>query len=175
MRARDENTHFFVESLLSKFGRPGRFHPNPQLRGSKTPPRKLRPWALGFLSRRPQESEFPFSVCLSQKDCNSVESNMGTLPLRADERVSGLSFAADSFSVALKDGRFISVPLVWYPQALPRHSGTAQPLEDRRRRLWHTLARPRRRPEHRRPPARGARAATPGNQLRHLRFPADSV
>ena len=39
---------------------------------------------------------------------------MGTLPLRADERVSGVSFAADSFSVTLKDGRVISVPLVWY-------------------------------------------------------------
>ncbi len=35
MRAHDENTHFFVESLLSKFGRPGRFHPNPEPRGPK--------------------------------------------------------------------------------------------------------------------------------------------
>ena len=40
---------------------------------SKTPPRRLRPCALGFLSRRPQGSEFPLSLCLCQKECNSVE------------------------------------------------------------------------------------------------------
>jgi uncharacterized protein DUF2442 len=43
---------------------------------------------------------------------------MGTLPLRADERVSHVSFSADSFSVTLKDGRVISVPLAWYPKLL---------------------------------------------------------
>jgi hypothetical protein len=124
MRARDENTHYFVESLLSKFGRPGRFHPNPQPRGSQTPPRKLRPYALGFLSRRPLGSEFVLSVCLCQRDCNSVESDKGHLPLRADERVSGVSFSDDSLSVTLKDGRLISVPLAWYPKLL--HSAPEQ-------------------------------------------------
>jgi len=43
---------------------------------------------------------------------------MGTLPLRADERVSDVSFSADSLSVTLKDGRVISVPLAWYPKLL---------------------------------------------------------
>jgi hypothetical protein len=43
---------------------------------------------------------------------------MGILALKADERVSGVSFTADSMSVALKDGRTISVPLAWYPRLL---------------------------------------------------------
>jgi hypothetical protein len=33
MRALDGNMQFSVVTLLSKFGRPGRFHPNPQPRG----------------------------------------------------------------------------------------------------------------------------------------------
>ena len=41
---------------------------------------------------------------------------MGILALKADERVAGVSFAGDSLSVALKDGRIISVPLAWYPR-----------------------------------------------------------
>jgi hypothetical protein len=43
---------------------------------------------------------------------------MGILALGADERVAGLSFTADSLSVALKDGRTITVPLAWYPRLL---------------------------------------------------------
>jgi Protein of unknown function (DUF2442) len=43
---------------------------------------------------------------------------MGILALKADERVSNVSFAADSLSVALMDGRIISVPLAWYPRLL---------------------------------------------------------
>jgi Protein of unknown function (DUF2442) len=43
---------------------------------------------------------------------------MGILALQADERVSGVSFAADSLSVSLMDGRAISVPLAWYPRLL---------------------------------------------------------
>src|SRR5580692_10690466 len=70
MRARDENTHFSVESLLSKFGRTGRFHPNPQPRGSTTPPQKHRSCVLGFLSRRPQESEFVSSLRPEPTGCN---------------------------------------------------------------------------------------------------------
>ncbi len=38
--------------------------------------------------------------------------------LKADERVSSVSFSADSLSVALMDGRTISVPLAWYPRLL---------------------------------------------------------
>jgi hypothetical protein len=43
---------------------------------------------------------------------------MGILALKADERVSGVSFSADSLSVSLMDGRTISVPLAWYPRLL---------------------------------------------------------
>jgi hypothetical protein len=43
---------------------------------------------------------------------------MGILALKADERVASVSFPADSLSVALKDGRTISVPLAWYPRLL---------------------------------------------------------
>jgi|SRR6266436_777118 len=38
--------------------------------------------------------------------------------LKADERVSSVSFTADLLSVALMDGRTISVPLTWYPRFL---------------------------------------------------------
>jgi len=37
---------------------------------------------------------------------------------KADERVSRVSFTADSLSVALMDGRTICVPLAWYPWLL---------------------------------------------------------
>ena len=43
---------------------------------------------------------------------------MGIFALKADERVAGVSFTADSLSVALKDGRTITVPLTWYPRLL---------------------------------------------------------
>src|SRR6266481_3512284 len=49
---------------------------------------------------------------------------MGILALKADERVSGVSFTADSLIVALMDGRTISVPLAWYPRLL--HSSKEQ-------------------------------------------------
>jgi hypothetical protein len=43
---------------------------------------------------------------------------MGTLALAADERVTDVEFTDDTLSVALMDGRVISVPLVWYPKLL---------------------------------------------------------
>ena len=43
---------------------------------------------------------------------------MGILALAADERVAGVQFETDSFSVLLKDGRSITVPLAWYPKLL---------------------------------------------------------
>jgi hypothetical protein len=43
---------------------------------------------------------------------------MGTLALAADERVADVGFTDDTLSVALMDGRVISVPLVWYPRLL---------------------------------------------------------
>jgi hypothetical protein len=36
----------------------------------------------------------------------------------ADERVLGVEFSDDAFSVSLRDGRIITVPLVWYPRLL---------------------------------------------------------
>jgi hypothetical protein len=43
---------------------------------------------------------------------------MGILALRADERVSDVKFTKDALSVALRDGRTITVPLAWYPRLL---------------------------------------------------------
>jgi hypothetical protein len=41
---------------------------------------------------------------------------MGILALAADERVVDVKFTKDTFSVALRDGRTITVPLAWYPR-----------------------------------------------------------
>lgn len=43
---------------------------------------------------------------------------MGITPTRADERVRGLSFSEDSFTVELMDGRSITAPLAWFPRLL---------------------------------------------------------
>lgn len=43
---------------------------------------------------------------------------MGILALAADERVAGVEFTTDALSVLLKDGRTISVPLVWFSKLL---------------------------------------------------------
>jgi Protein of unknown function (DUF2442) len=43
---------------------------------------------------------------------------MGILALAADERVVDVEFTDDALSVALMDGRVITVPLVWYPRLL---------------------------------------------------------
>jgi hypothetical protein len=43
---------------------------------------------------------------------------MGILALGADERVAEVSFTESVLSVALKDGRTITVPLTWYPRLL---------------------------------------------------------
>jgi hypothetical protein len=43
---------------------------------------------------------------------------VGILAPRADERVANVEFTDDVLSVALMDGRTISVPLVWYPRLL---------------------------------------------------------
>jgi hypothetical protein len=41
---------------------------------------------------------------------------MGIMALAADERVADVKFTRDTLSVALKDGRTITVPLTWYPR-----------------------------------------------------------
>jgi hypothetical protein len=41
---------------------------------------------------------------------------MGILALGADERVVDVKFTKDTLSVALRDGRTITVPLAWYPR-----------------------------------------------------------
>ena len=43
---------------------------------------------------------------------------MGILALAADERVSDVKCTDDELCVALRDGRTITVPLVWYPRLL---------------------------------------------------------
>jgi hypothetical protein len=43
---------------------------------------------------------------------------------RSDERVLDVQFTTDSLSVALHDGRVISVPLAWYPRLF--HATPAQ-------------------------------------------------
>jgi hypothetical protein len=43
---------------------------------------------------------------------------MGILALAADERVTNVTFTNDTFSVALRDGRTITVPLAWFPRLL---------------------------------------------------------
>jgi hypothetical protein len=41
---------------------------------------------------------------------------MDILALAADERVADVKFTKDTISVALRDGRTITVPLAWYPR-----------------------------------------------------------
>ena len=41
---------------------------------------------------------------------------MGSSAITADERVLDVAFSDDALSVSLRDGRVISVPLVWYPR-----------------------------------------------------------
>ncbi|MGH3147048.1 MAG: DUF2442 domain-containing protein [Rubrobacter sp.] len=43
---------------------------------------------------------------------------MGISAPQADERVTKVGFTEDELSVALIDGRTISVPLAWYPRLL---------------------------------------------------------
>jgi hypothetical protein len=43
---------------------------------------------------------------------------MGTLAIKTDEHVAGVSFDADRLIVDLMDGRTIAVPLAWYPRLL---------------------------------------------------------
>ncbi len=43
---------------------------------------------------------------------------MGSSAITTDERVLDVVFSDDALSVSLRDGRVISVPLVWYPRLL---------------------------------------------------------
>lgn len=43
---------------------------------------------------------------------------MGILAASADERVRDVQVSADTLTVALMDGRSISVPLAWFPRLL---------------------------------------------------------
>src|SRR5882724_3875633 len=49
---------------------------------------------------------------------HSWRPGMGILALTADERVTDVKFTRDTLSVALRDGRTITVPLAWYPRLL---------------------------------------------------------
>ncbi len=54
---------------------------------------------------------------------------MSTSAIAADERVADVEVTEDTLSVALMDGRTISVPLAWFPRLL--HATQAQ------REKWH--------------------------------------
>ncbi|NJR38603.1 MAG: DUF2442 domain-containing protein [Leptolyngbyaceae cyanobacterium CSU_1_4] len=43
---------------------------------------------------------------------------MSISAIRADERVKDVRFTKDTITVDLRDGRTITVPLVWYPRLL---------------------------------------------------------
>lgn len=43
---------------------------------------------------------------------------MSSSAITTDERVLDVAFTDDALSVSLRDGRVISVPLVWYPRLL---------------------------------------------------------
>src|ERR1700690_540878 len=43
---------------------------------------------------------------------------MSSWAITADERVLDVAFSDDALTVSLRDGRVISVPLVWYPRLL---------------------------------------------------------
>ena len=51
---------------------------------------------------------------------------MSFLASTADERVLGVEFTDDTLSVSLRDGRIITVPLVWYPRLLNATSAQRQ-------------------------------------------------
>jgi hypothetical protein len=55
---------------------------------------------------------------LSSIDITFYRNGVSILALKADERVLSVAFSPDSLSVALMDGRTISVPLAWYPRLL---------------------------------------------------------
>ena len=59
----------------------------------------------------------------------------------ADERVLDVQFTDDAVSVNLRDGRVITVPLVWYIPPLQRHRFATKELEDCGRGIWDSLAR----------------------------------
>jgi hypothetical protein len=54
---------------------------------------------------------------------------MRTLAIKTDERVADVKLTKDTLSVALRDGRTISVPIAWYPRL--RKATPAQ------RKNWH--------------------------------------
>jgi hypothetical protein len=57
-----------------------------------------------------------------------------------DERVLDVQSTDDALSVSLRDGRVITVPLVWYPRLLNATPAQRRELENRRRRIRNPLA-----------------------------------
>jgi hypothetical protein len=74
---------------------------------------------------------------------------MTILARLTDERVLDVRFDEASLIVDLMDGRTIAAPLTWYPRLLRATPEQRAKLATGRCRLWHPLARHRRRPEHR--------------------------
>ena len=56
-----------------------------------------------------------------------MSDGIGTLDLKAGELATGVRFTEDQMHVTLRDGRTISLPLVWYPRLL---NATAEQRND---------------------------------------------
>src|SRR5258706_12308101 len=119
-RRRRKST-FFRRWLLSK-REAQRFPAEPSFPANR---RDIAPAAIGFLPVGAKGRSFVLSVAPCTQDCNSVQSALSVINLdggveilasTADERVANVAFSDDSLSVALMDGRTISVPLAWYPK-----------------------------------------------------------
>ena len=67
---------------------------------------------------------------------------MGILAPSADERVCDVQIGPDTLTVALMDGRSISVPLAWFPRLLDA-TPEQRALQPAGCQLRHPLARPR--------------------------------
>ena len=55
---------------------------------------------------------------VTQAEAGSLRHGMTSSASRADERVLDVHFTEDAVRVNLRDGRVITVPLVWYPRLL---------------------------------------------------------
>ncbi len=73
---------------------------------------------------------------------------MGILAPSADERVRDVKVSADTLTVALMDGRSISVPLAWFPRLLDATPEQRCPMGAGGCGLWHSLAGPGRGSQH---------------------------
>jgi hypothetical protein len=79
---------------------------------------------FGFRSHELREIQ----LLITEHRTQLLETGM-SFSASADERVLGVEFSDDAFSVSLRDGRIITVPLVWYPRLLNASSAQRQNWE----------------------------------------------